>query len=491
MIEAVRQALAANDHDSARAALRRNWLRLILESNTSELERLCVEHPEPHDPHVLLIRACCRDLAGDSYGASFLRGQGLRVASDDFVACFTELLLAPDTPTKAAIADRAREALAQCGPEDDYPSALFLLGWVEVRLRRDPAGAIALLRSAVDEARLHGRVETLRLARSNLAFALTQAGVFTEAEAVLDALPADVPLTDWDRFEGGLPAANRGCISYWRGDFDEAVALLEGAVVEGSVGTNFEALARLYLVMSLVSLRREDRYFGAAALLQGVSTADKHGVPWDLLRRVTSAWLAHAEGHDDRALTLAAPVLTRAGAPVAHALLAELYRRLGEPELAANALRLASSVPLPRYAHASTLVTSAALLSSAGRGAQAHEQLDRALDVAAPEHVLAPFLADDATIADLLEAHLSHGSRHSAFLHAVLERRERFSRRLAGIFTPRERDVLACLRTTMTADEISSHLGIAYPTVKTHISSIYRKLGVTSRRAALLAVDAR
>ena len=42
----------------------------------------------------------------------------------------------------------------------------------------------------------------------------------------------------------------------------------------------------------------------------------------------------------------------------------------------------------------------------------------------------------------------------------------------------------------MTADEIAAHFGIAYPTVKFHIRSIYRKLNVTSRRAAIHAADA-
>ncbi|WP_315073079.1 hypothetical protein [uncultured Microbacterium sp.] len=71
MIDAVREALSPSDPALARAALRRNWLRLILESRTRELEQLCLAHPEPHDPHVLLIRACCRDLLGDSHGATF------------------------------------------------------------------------------------------------------------------------------------------------------------------------------------------------------------------------------------------------------------------------------------------------------------------------------------------------------------------------------------------------------------------------------------
>ena len=384
MIEAVRAELASSDPERARAVLRRNWLRLILESHTRELEQLCLANIiDQHDPHVVLIRACCRDLLGDSHGAAFLRGQGLRFADDDFVVCFTELLLAADAPTKAAAADRAREALARCGSDDDYPSALFLLGWTEIRLRRDFADAIGLLRSAADEARLRGRTDVLRLAQSNLAFALTHAGRFTAAEQILDTLPVPTSRSDWDVFEGGLPEANRACIAYWRGDFEEAITQLDLIVVDGGLANNFEALARLYRVMSLVALKREDQYFAAAGLLHGVSKTDKHGIPWDTLRRVVSALLAHAEGQDERALHVAAPALTRTGAAVAHALLAELYRDLGEPALAAQALKLAAASTLPVYARVSTLVTSAVLRSAAGYGADAHEHLDRALEAAA------------------------------------------------------------------------------------------------------------
>lgn len=491
VIEAVREELASSDPEQALTVLRRNWLRLILESHTSELEQLCLAHVDPNNPHVLLIRACCRDLVGDSHGAAFLRGQGLRIADDDFVVRFTELLLAAGPSTKAAAADRARDALTRCGPDDDYPSALFLLGWTEVRLRRDFADALGLLRSAADEARLHGRTDVFWLAQSNLAFALTHAGRFTEAEQILDTLPESTAQSDWDVFEGGLPEANRACIAYWRGDFDAAITQLDMIVVDGGLANNFEALARLYFVMSLIALKREDQYFAAAGLLQGVSKTDKHGIPWDTLRRVTSAWLAHADGQDERALKIAAPALSRAGTTVAHALLAELYRDLGEADLSAQALQLASASTLPRYARVSTLVTSAALRSTAGHGADAHEHLDRALEAAAPERILAPFLSDDPLIGDLLSAHAHRGSRHDAFLHIILERRGQLTRRMTGVLTRRESDVLACLRTTMTAEEISEHLGIAYPTVKTHIRSIYRKLHVTSRRAAVHSTEAR
>lgn len=491
MIEAARQELASGETESAARLLRQNWLRLILESRTSELEELCIAFPDQHDPHLLLIRACCRDLTGDPHGASFLRGQGLRVASDDFVVCFTNLLLAPDTPTKSAVADQAHEALTRCGSEDDYPSALFLLGWAEVRLRRNLSRAIALLHSASEEARLQSRYEVFRLAQSNLAFALTHAGAFTEAERILDELPEATSATDWERFEGGLPQSNKGAIAFWRGEFDEAIAHLQPIVAIGSPGTNFEAQARLYLVMSLIALQRKERYREASQLLRGVSTEDKHGVHWGTLRGVVIAWVAHMDGRDDLARKLGAGALARSGAPVAHALLAVLYERREEFDLAAQALRLATATELPRYARVSTLVTSAALSSVSGHGDQAHEHLDRALEEATDERILAPFLIPGSLIGDLLTAHATRGSRHDQFLRTIFARRDTLSQSAAGVLTLREREVLAQLRTAKTAEEIASELEIAYPTVKTHIRSIYRKLGVTTRRAAVRLADAR
>lgn len=491
MIDAIRRELSVGAPEQALALLRRHWLRLILESRTAELEQVCVAFPEPTDPNVLLIRACCRDLAGDAHGASFLRGQGSRAASSAFVACFTNLLLAPDNATKSAIADQAREALTTCGPDDDYPSALFLLGWAEVRLRRNLPEAIALLRSASEESRLHSRPESLRLAQANLAFALAQAGSFSEATEILDGLPRPADASDWDRFEGGLVESTRGSIAYWRGDFESAIALLGALVSPGSPGTNFEAYARLYLTMSLVAVDRRSRFREAHELLQGVSVEDKHGVPWGILRRVASGWLAYAEGQPALARKVASPALMRTGAPVAHALLAELFQRLGERELAGQALKLVAATAAPSYALVSTLVTSACLSATAGRGPLAHELLDRALEAAAAERILAPFLSARSPVGDLLAAHAHRGSPHGEFLRAVFAERDRHSRAVSGVLTNREREILTQLRTTMTAEEIASHLAIAYPTVKTHIRAIYRKLGVATRREAVRVADAR
>ncbi|HNV15452.1 MAG TPA: LuxR C-terminal-related transcriptional regulator, partial [Dermatophilaceae bacterium] len=51
--------------------------------------------------------------------------------------------------------------------------------------------------------------------------------------------------------------------------------------------------------------------------------------------------------------------------------------------------------------------------------------------------------------------------------------------------TPRELDVLAYLPGRMMHHEIAADLYVSVNTVKTHLSSIYRKLGVTERNAAI------
>jgi LuxR family maltose regulon positive regulatory protein len=51
--------------------------------------------------------------------------------------------------------------------------------------------------------------------------------------------------------------------------------------------------------------------------------------------------------------------------------------------------------------------------------------------------------------------------------------------------TNRERDVLRSLPRHLTNDEIARDLFVSVNTVKSHLRSIYRKLGVTSRAQAV------
>ena len=53
--------------------------------------------------------------------------------------------------------------------------------------------------------------------------------------------------------------------------------------------------------------------------------------------------------------------------------------------------------------------------------------------------------------------------------------------------SPRERDVLVHLHSLDSLDEIAGALGVSVNTVKTHLRAIYVKLGVASRREAVVA----
>jgi LuxR family maltose regulon positive regulatory protein len=54
-------------------------------------------------------------------------------------------------------------------------------------------------------------------------------------------------------------------------------------------------------------------------------------------------------------------------------------------------------------------------------------------------------------------------------------------------FSGRELDVLARLPSLLSLDDIAVELGVSVNTIKSHLRSIYAKLGATSRRAAVLA----
>lgn len=51
--------------------------------------------------------------------------------------------------------------------------------------------------------------------------------------------------------------------------------------------------------------------------------------------------------------------------------------------------------------------------------------------------------------------------------------------------TRRELEVLVRLALGESAPQIAAHLSVAYPTVKTHLANLYRKLGVSERAAAV------
>jgi DNA-binding NarL/FixJ family response regulator len=104
------------------------------------------------------------------------------------------------------------------------------------------------------------------------------------------------------------------------------------------------------------------------------------------------------------------------------------------------------------------------------------------------------YLPKSASLQDLVEtlqaALAGDSATSSPLANAVLaqesEPRRKSNQQLDGAVTKREREVLELLVKGRTNQEIADGLGIALATVKIHLYRIFKKLGVHSRREAVL-----
>ncbi len=125
-----------------------------------------------------------------------------------------------------------------------------------------------------------------------------------------------------------------------------------------------------------------------------------------------------------------------------------------------------------------------------GSSSAALVPLGRALALAEPEGYVRTFVAEGAPMAALLTAAAKHGiaPEYARFLLRELGRADgRISARqqLVDPLSERELDALRLLGTDLDGPAIARELVVALSTVRTHTKSIYAKLGVNSRRAAV------
>jgi LuxR family maltose regulon positive regulatory protein len=117
--------------------------------------------------------------------------------------------------------------------------------------------------------------------------------------------------------------------------------------------------------------------------------------------------------------------------------------------------------------------------------------LERALDAAEPHGTRRPFVELGAHVGALLRRQLRQGTAHRSLVEDLLHELDRpqpDGRPRAMLFAPlsdRESAVLRFLPTMMSNGEIAAELFVSVNTVKTHLKSIYRKLDVADRRAAV------
>ena len=132
------------------------------------------------------------------------------------------------------------------------------------------------------------------------------------------------------------------------------------------------------------------------------------------------------------------------------------------------------------------LVLDCRLALARDRRAHAHRSLDRALELAAQRHVLRPLVLGPAAVVELLTRQLgSYDGLESTALRILATRNGLGSDAQPIALTDRERAVLRHLPTQRSFEEIAVDLTVSRSTVKTHVRSIYGKLGVNSRREAV------
>jgi LuxR family maltose regulon positive regulatory protein len=139
-------------------------------------------------------------------------------------------------------------------------------------------------------------------------------------------------------------------------------------------------------------------------------------------------------------------------------------------------------------------------LQAQGNTPAALIQLGRSLELAEPERIMRIYLDEGASIAALLEtlgqspevpvgvrdyAQELLGALDSSSREVLVSRRTVSAVGLVESLTRRERQVLHLLVAGLSGPDIAEELVVAYSTVRSHIKSIYGKLGVHSRHEAI------
>jgi LuxR family maltose regulon positive regulatory protein len=121
---------------------------------------------------------------------------------------------------------------------------------------------------------------------------------------------------------------------------------------------------------------------------------------------------------------------------------------------------------------------------------RAVESLMRAVELAEPEGYVRIFIVEGRPMVSLLQAAITRGIG-GEYVRVLLsasrgtERRPIGSQRLVETLSERELDVLRLLAGDLSGPDIARELFVSLNTLRTHTKSVYAKLGVNNRRAAV------
>jgi len=134
--------------------------------------------------------------------------------------------------------------------------------------------------------------------------------------------------------------------------------------------------------------------------------------------------------------------------------------------------------------HQQAWLLEAQLAAIAGQPARSHEALHRALEMAEEMNALRGFL-DVPGIPALLDEHASRFGRLDPIVQRIRAAARTRPDHPFVPMTPKELALLTDLPAHLTLEEIAERHQVSVNTVKTHVRSIYQKLGASSRRDAI------
>jgi LuxR family maltose regulon positive regulatory protein len=526
-VEAVRQALAAEDWGMAARLLSDHWLDLYLGGRGVTLVDLLARFPcrvVAASPELTTVQ-----VAGDLVrGYLDDAGRHLAQASRSLTAvpadrrgrvqvmlAVLRLFLARRLVDFPAVVREAQRLLAlteaadaaHLGLGEDLRAAAFIsLGIAEIWALRFEA-AERHLQQGVTLAHQIGRpyLEFTGLAHRAHGMALFRPDA-SQAEWSRQALELAERHGWGEEPLAGMVYAQLGIVMLYQGRLDEAEPWLKRAdhtlrtEVEPAAGMSLRyaravlELARGRDQEALAAFQDAEKLAGALARPHIFVTSMRSRMLQTLVRlgQTGRAEQALAELSEDE----------RASAEM-RAAVATLRLACDDPQGAADALApvLDGSVPgVGRVRMVTALLLEARARDALGDQATAGCVLERALDITESGGIVLPFLLDPAPA--LLERHRRGRTAHPALISQILDLpagsagmgpRETSSRGQGGIVPPRvtqqltdtETRVLRYLPTHLTGPEIAAELWLSVNTVNTHTRHLYTKLGAHSRTEAV------
>jgi LuxR family maltose regulon positive regulatory protein len=528
-VEAIRQALAAEDWSMAGRLLSDRWLDLFLSGRRATLVELLARFPcraVAASPELTAVR-----VAGDLTGGSLQdAGRHLTVATGALASVPADrrgrlqvllsvlrLFLARRLNDFPVVVEEAQRLLAlmktaeaaQLGLGEDLRAATFIsLGIAEIwALQFEDAERH--LEQGVDLARQIGRpyLELYGLAHGAHWMLLFRPDA-SQAERSRQAIELAERHGWGEESLAGMAHAQLGIVMLYQGRLAEAEPWLERA--ERTLRAEVEPAAGMSLryARAVLELARGRYPEALAAFRRAEKLAATLVKPHTFVTAMRSRMLQ---------------TLVRLGqtgrAEQALAELGEHERASAEMRTAVAALRLASDDPraaadalapvldgslsgVRRVPMVTALLLEARARDALGDQAAAGRVLERALDITESNGIVLPFLLDPAPA--LLERHrryrTAHSSAHPALISQILNLLQRptstvpppgsqalwaRSRGLDEQLTDSETRVLRYLPTHLTAHEIANELFLSINTVSTHTRHLYAKLGVHSRHEAV------